>query len=121
MDIDSAFQKLWAVEGNAGRAAWLLSYAFVIQVSGWEGVGLNASKKQGIRSAFLRADLSPEIIRFQPEDETVEPMTSGQIEAMRLSIENAFGMLAHNSHGHQYKKFERRDRHSAASEDDEVF
>ena len=121
MDIDSAFQKLWVVEGNAGRAARLLSYAFVIQVSGWEGLLLNASKKQGVRSAFLRADLPPETIHFQPAGIAFETMTSKQIEAMRRSIEGEFGTVAYNSHGHQYRKFERRDRHSTVSEDEEDF
>ncbi|MGC4043236.1 MAG: hypothetical protein QM758_05485 [Armatimonas sp.] len=102
------------------RQGWP-SYAFVIQVSGWEGLELNTSKKQGVRSAFLRAELSPETIRFQPEGVAFEPMTSGQIEAMRHNIEDEFGTVAYNSHGQQDKKLERRDRHSTVSEDEEAY
>jgi hypothetical protein len=113
MDTQTAFLKLWASEGNAGRAATLLSHALVVQLAGWEGVRLNRSRVNDLRRVLAGAAIEPAAIRFFAEDDPRwvkrNRLTGAEIETLRVEQEQEFAMLAHNMRGHLYKKTEWRD------------
>lgn len=115
MDKLTAFNKLWAAEGNAARAATLLSYAFVIQKFGWDALKINANKKQGVQNALARSEIVSDLIEFSPaeivpEGAAAKRITPKQIKSLRREIEDEFGTLAVNMRGRQYKKTEWRNR-----------
>ncbi len=122
MDKLTAFNKLWAAEGNAARAATLLSYAFVIQKFGWDALSINANKKQGVQSALASADIVPDLIKFSPseivpEGAAAKRIPPKQIESLRREVEDEFGTLAVNMRGRQYKKTEWRNRRNVVGTD----
>jgi len=120
MDELDAFKRLWSAEGNAGRAATLLGYAFVLQVAGWDALGLSASRKRDAQNAFDRSGVDPGVIGFRPQGLAAEPLTPERVAVLRREVEGQFAMLAYNIRGHKYKKTEWRDRHQASAEDDDL-
>jgi len=114
MDSKEAFRRIWASEGNAGRAATLLSYLLVVRLAGWEGVRLNRNRVIDLRRVLTQASIEPDEVQFFAEDDPCwtgrESLTREEIETLRVAQEREFGTLAHNMRGHRYKKTEWRDR-----------
>jgi len=114
MDYLTAFSKIWISEGNAGRAALVLSWAVVIQLVGWEGMNQSDNKVNDLRRAFKRASVDPLSIRFFHDDDPringSVALTMAEIEEMRREQEQELGTVACNMHGHMYKKTEWQDR-----------
>lgn len=109
MDKLEAFRKIYESEGNAQRAALLISYAFVIQLAGWDALLLGRSKKNGIGPAFVRADVNLHEIEFRPGGADAiasfgQNLTKQEVEELCREQEREFGMLAANMHGKIDKK-----------------
>ena len=121
MDKLEAFRKIYESEGNAQRAALLISYVLVIQLAGWEALPVGKSKKNGIKAAFARAKVNLNEIEFRPGGADAiasvgRNLTKKEIEELRLEQEREFGLLAANMHGKIYKKEERMERHNTNEE-----
>lgn len=122
MDYLEAFRKLWKSEGNAARAASVLSQALVIQLAGWERLDLNRNRVHDLRRVFQRAGIDPLAIQFPADDgphpAPGEELSKREIEALRVAREREFAVIAHNMRGHLYKKTEWRDLREHAGSDD---
>lgn len=122
MDKMDAFRKIYESDGNAQRAALLISYALVLQLAGWDALRFSKSKKNSIEAAFAGAGINPREIEFQPggADATAragQNLTTKEVEELRLEQEREFGMLAANMHGKLDKKKERMERHDVIEEE----
>jgi hypothetical protein len=113
MDKQEAFRRIWASEGNAARAARLLSEALVVRLVGWDGLRLNRSRVQDLRRVLDRAGVDPAEVAFFAETDPSwtgrAALTRAEIEVLRVTEEREFGMLAVNMRGHLYKKTEWRE------------
>lgn len=112
---------MYESEGNAQRAALLISYALVIQLAGWDALPVGKSKKNGIRASFARADVNLHEIEFHPGGADAiarfgQNLTKKEVEELRLGQEREFGMLAANMHGKLDKKEKRMERHNTNDE-----
>jgi hypothetical protein len=116
MNEYDAFGRLWDSEGNAARAAMLLSFAFVAKVAGWDALDINGSRRRDARNAFERAGMDPAAVEFGVALRAGEVLAPERVEALRCEIEGQFGTLVVNMRGHQYKKREWRDRHNRVAE-----
>lgn len=126
MDKQEAFRRIWASEGNAARAARLLSYALVVRLVGWDGLRLNRSRVHDLRRVLERAGVDPSAVAFFAETDPRwtdgTSLTREEVEALRAALEREFSMLAVNMRGHLYKKTEwrdLRDQHPAPEPSDE--
>ena len=122
MNKMDAFRKIYESEGNAQRAALLISYALVIQLAGWDGLRIGKSKRNGIEAAFAGAGIHPGEIEFRPGGADVtarigQELTKKEVEQLRLEQEREFGMLAANMYGRIDKKKERVERHDVIDEE----
>ena len=105
----TAFRKLWLSTGSTATAAQLMGYARVVQVAGWDALDLPKSKRNGVRSAFVHAEVVPEEIAFAPR-ETQSLLSPEEIESLREEAESEFEMVAVNRRGRMDKKSEWRNR-----------